>query len=203
MKPLFLFCSIWCACTLLLAQTALPQTQQAAPAASQTGAESVPLSEAERQAQSQQLAQRRQQLDEAYKRDMQICYQKFDVISCRNEARERRIQAHAVLRQDELKFNAAERKIKADEVQRRLAEKNSETQREDAQAQRAAAVQQAKEREDANAQKQIEHGNKGGNREAYEAKQREAAEHRANVERKRRERDKPPAAPLPVPGASK
>ena len=203
MKPLFLFCSIWCACTLLLAQTALPQAPHALTLASHTEAEVPPPSEAERQAQSQQLAQRRQQLDEAYKRDMQICYQKFDVISCRNEARERRIQAHAVLRQDELKFNAAERKIKADEVQHRLAEKNSDAQREDAQAQRAAAVQQAKEREDANAQKQIDHANKGGNREAYEAKQREAAEHRANVEKKRRERDKPPAAPLPVPGASK
>lgn len=203
MKRLFLFYSVWCACTLSLAQTALPQTQQAAPAASHAGAESVPLSEAERQAISQQLAQRRQQLDEAYKHDMQICYQKFDVITCRNEARERRIQANAVLRQEELKFNAAERQINAAETQRRIADKNADVQRQDAQAQRAAAVQQAQERAQANAQKQIDHANKGGNREAYEAKQREAAEHRANVEKKRRERDKPPAASLPVPGASK
>jgi len=203
MKRLVLFCSIWCVCTLSLAQTALPQALHAVTPVSDTEAEAPPPSGAERQAQSQQLAQRRQQLDEAYKHDMQICYQKFDVITCRNEARERRIQAHAVLRQDELKFNAAERQIKAAESQRRIAEKNAEAQREDAQAQRAAAIQQAKEREDANAQKQIDHANKGGNREAYEAKQREAAEHRANVERKRRERDKPPASPLPVPGASK
>jgi len=188
MKHFFLFFSAWCACTLSLAQTAL---------------EVPPPSEAERQAQSQQLAQRRQQLDATYQQDMQICYQKFDVITCRNEARERRIQANAVLRQDELKFNAAERQIKAVETQRRIAEKNAEAQSPDVQAERAQAVQQAQERAEKNAQKQIEHANKGGNREAYEAKQREAAEHRANVEKKRRERDKPPAASLPVPGASK
>lgn len=171
--------------------------------ATATGAQTAPPSEAERQAQSQQLAQRRQQLEDAYKHDMQICYQKFDVISCRNEARERRIQANAVLRQEELKFNASERQIKADEVQRRIAEKNAQAQSQDAQDERAATVQQKQERAQANAQKQIDHANKGGNREAYEAKQREAAEHRANVEKKNRERDKPPAAPLPVPGASK
>ena len=200
MKQLFLFCCVWCACTLSLAQTA---PAQAVTPASHTEAQVPPLSEAERQAQSQQLAQRRQQLDAAYQQDMQICYQKFDVISCRNEARERRIQANAVLRQEELKFNAAERQIKADEVQRRLAEKNSEAQRQEAQAQRAEAIQQAQERAEKNAQKLIEHANKGDGREAYEAKQREATEHRANVEKKRRERDKPPAASLPVPGASK
>jgi hypothetical protein len=172
-------------------------------AVSASATEAVPPSEAERQAQSQRLAQRRLQLEDAYKQDMQICYQKFDVISCRNAARERRIQANAALRQEELKFNAAERQIKADDVQRRLAEKNAQAQRQDAQDERAAKVQQAQERAQANAQKQIDHANKGGNREAYEAKQREAAEHRANVEKKRRERDKPPAAALPVPGASK
>jgi len=203
MKRLVLFVTVWCLGGLSWAQSVLPPAPQPAAPASAAEAHAAPLSEAERQAISQQLAQRRQQLEEAYKHDMQICYQKFDVMHCRNEARERRIQANALLRQEELKFNATERQIKADEMQRRLAEKNSEAQREDAQAQRNAAVQQAKERADANAQKQIDHDNKGGNREAYEAKQREAAEHRANVERKRRERDKPPAAPLPVPGASK
>jgi hypothetical protein len=172
-------------------------------AATQPATEPAPLSEAERQAQSAHLAQRRQQLDEAYKQDMKICYQQFDVISCRNQARERRIQANALLRQEELKFNAAERQIKAAQAQQRIADKTADAQSLDVQAQRAATVQQAQERAQANVQKNIDHANQGGNREAYETKQREAAEHRANVEKKRRERDKPPAASLPVPGASK
>jgi colicin import membrane protein len=203
MTGFFLFCSLWAVSVLSHAQTLAPQAQMAASSDSQRVADHATLSEAERQAHSQHLAQRRQQLDDAYKQDMTACYQKFDVITCRNAARERRIQANALLRQEELKFNAAERQIKAAEAQRRMAEKAADGQSPDALAQRAGAVQQAQKRAQAHAQKQIDHANQGGNRDAYEAKQREAAEHRANVEKKRRERDKPPAAPLPVPGAAK
>lgn len=203
MTRLFLFCTVWAVSAFSHAQTTPPPAQMPASSASQAATEQAPLSEAERQAQSAHLAQRRQQLDDAYKQDMKICYQQFDVTSCRNQARERRIQANALLRQEELKFNAAERQIKAAQAQQRIADKTADAQSPDAQAQRAATVQQAQERAQAHAQKQIDHANQGGNREAYEAKQREAAEHRANVEKKQRERDKPPAAPLPVPGASK
>jgi colicin import membrane protein len=187
MKRILLACVLFGVCALGQAQVATHEEP----------------TEAERQAQSQRLIERRKQLEDAYKQDMQICYQKFDVISCRNEARERRIHANAVLRQEELKFNASERQIKAAEVQRRIAEKQADAQRDEAQTQRAESVQQAKDRAERNAEKQVEHANKGGSREAYEAKQREAAEHRANLQKKLRERDKPPAASLPVPGASK
>ena len=203
MKRILLACSWLGLCALAQAQAVVAPVPVAQSAASSPALEPAVPSEAQRQAQSQQLLERRKQLDEAYKQDMKICYQQFDVTSCRNEARERRIQANAVLRQEELKFNASERQIKAAEAQRRIAEKNADAQRQDPQAQRAEAVQQAQDRAERNAQKQIDHANKGGSREAFEAKQREAAEHRANLEKKRRERDKPPAAPLPVPGASK
>ena len=163
---------------------------------------STPTSE-ERQAEGQRLSALRQKLEDNYQQEFKACYQKFDVTSCRIEARERRIHANAVLRQEELKFNASERQIKAAEVQRRIAEKQADAQRDEAQTQRAESVQQAKDRAERNAEKQVEHANKGGSREAYEAKQREAAEHRANLQKKLRERDKPPAASLPVPGASK
>ena len=203
MKRILLACSWLGLFALAQAQAVVAPMPLAQSTASSAALEPAVPSEAQRQAQSQQLLERRRQLDETYKQDMKICYQQFDVTSCRNEARERRIQANAVLRQEELKFNASERQIKAAEAQRRIAEKNADAQRQDPQAQRAEAVQQAQDRAERNAQKQIDHANKGGSREAFEAKQREAAEHRANLEKKRRERDKPAAAPLPVPGASK
>ena len=156
--------------------------------------------EDQRNAERERLTRERRQLEDNYKQDMRLCYQNFDVTSCRLKARDRRIDANAVLRKEELKFNASERLIQAEEAKRSVAERTSEAERKKSETERAAAIAASKDREDANAQKQIDHALQGTKRGEYEQKQREAAQHRADVEKKQRERTKQPAAPLPVPG---
>ena len=160
---------------------------------------SAPSLEA-RQAEGQRLSALRQKLEDTYQQELKACYQNFDVTSCRIHARERRIQANAALRKEELRYNATERRIQAEEAVQRTEEKTSEAKTKEAQANRAQAVQASKDRADANAQKQMEHELQGTKRGEYEQKQREAAQRRADVEKKLRERTKEPAAPLPVPG---
>jgi colicin import membrane protein len=174
--------------------------QEALQAAADPASASV-ASVAERAAQSQQLIARRQQLEAAYNQEMAVCYQTFDVTSCRLQARERRLQAHALLRKDEIAFNALERRIKAEEAERRAAENNALA-LERAQTRPSDAAQNAKALADRAAQKLADHAERGQQREAYEQKQREAAQRRADQERKLRQRDKPPPASLPVRGAS-
>ncbi len=154
---------------------------------------------AERNDERLRLSGERQALEDQYKQDMQQCYQKFDVASCRLKAREKRIKANASLRKEELHFNAQERHIHAIETRRNLAERNSEAEQKKAEADRAATIAAAKERADANAQKQINHTLQGTKRGEYEQKQREAALHREDVVKQLRERKGEPAAPLPVP----
>jgi hypothetical protein len=156
--------------------------------------------EAQRNEERERLTRARQALEDKYRQDMKLCYQNFDVNSCRLEARDRRIEANAILRKEELRFNAQERLIQAEETRRSVAERNSEAEQKKAQAQRAESIAAAKERADANAQKQIDHALQGSKRGDYEQKQRDAAQHRADVEKKLRERTKEPAAPLPVMG---
>ena len=158
------------------------------------------ISQDQRHAERQRLTVARQKLEEQYRQDMRQCYQNFDVTSCRLKARDRRIDANNVLRKDELQFNAQERRIQAEDAQRALAERNSEAERKKSDAERAAAIAASKERVDANAQKQIDHALQGTKRGDYEQKQREAAQHREDIAKKLRERNKEPAAPLPVPG---
>jgi hypothetical protein len=154
----------------------------------------------ERNEERVRLTLERQQLEDQYRQDMKLCYQNFDVTSCRLKARDRRIEANAALRKEELRFNAQERQIHAEETRRNVAERNSEAEQKRAEAQRAESISAAKVRADANAQKQIDHELQGTKRGDYEQKQRDAAQHRADVEKKLRERTKEPAAPLPVPG---
>jgi hypothetical protein len=178
----------------------LPASTSAASAAvASAGVGSELPSEAQRAAQGKVLAERRKQLEDDYSKAIRQCYQKFDVTSCRLEARERRIEANAALRKEELKHNAMERRIQAQEAQRRTAEKNDEAAQKEAEAKRAQAMLDAKKRADQQAQKQIDHALQGNKRAEYEQKQHEAAQHKADVEKKLRERTKEPAAPLPVP----
>ena len=156
--------------------------------------------ESQRNAERERLTQARQALEERYTQDMRQCYQKFDVNGCRIEARDRRIEANAALRPEELRFNAQERRIQAEETRRTVAERNSEAEKKKAEAQRAESIAAAKSRADAHAQKQIDHALQGTKRGDYEQKQLDAAQHRADLEKKLRERTKEPAAPLPVPG---
>lgn len=152
-----------------------------------------------RQQERARLDAERQNLEDQYREALKQCYQLFDFTRCRLEARDRRIEANQALRTQELRFNATERQVQAEQASDRLAERNSEANRKDAEVQRAQAVAAARERADANAQKQIDHALQGTKRGEYEQKQRDAAQHRADVEKKLRERTKEPAAPLPLP----
>ena len=169
------------------------------PSAASTPPASTPTLE-ERQAEGQRLSALRQQLEDNYQQEFKACYQKFDVTSCRMEARERRIQANAALRKEELRYNDSERRIQAAEAVERTQEKSSEAKLKEAEAQRAQAIQARMDRAQTNAQKQIDHELQGTKRGEFEQKQREAAQRRADVEKKLRERTKEPGAPLPVPG---
>ncbi len=174
-----------------------PSVDEAAPAASQA-ASGFP-SEAERNDVRERLTRQRQALEDQYKQDMKLCYQNFDVTRCRLQARERRIEANEALRKDELRFNAQERQIHADQARRSLTERTSEMERKKAETERAASIAASKGRADANAQKQIDHALQGTKRGEYEQKQREATQRRSDLEKKQRERNKEPAAPLPAP----
>jgi colicin import membrane protein len=161
---------------------------------------SVYPSEAERSEESERLKHQRETLENQYTEAVKLCYQKFDVNRCRQDARDRRIEGNAALRKEELRFKAMERQIHAEEARRNLLERNSEAKMKEDQVKRAEAIQANKDRADANAKKQIDHELEGTKRGAYERKQRDAAQHRADVEKKQRERNAEPAAPLPVPG---
>jgi colicin import membrane protein len=191
--------------SLLLAVTAVfaePDTQNdvATPAVASASVAHAFASEDERAAERQRLDQKGQQIEDQYKQDMTQCYQQFDVVSCKIKARDRRIEAKAALRKEELPFKAMERHIKTEEAKQKLADRQSDAKLKKDEADRAEAIAAAKDRADANAQKQIDHALKGTKRGDYEQKQRDAAQHRADVEKKQRERSKEPAAPLPVPG---
>ena len=166
-------------------------------------AEEFPTPE-ERQATNDRLTARRNAIDAEYQKALKDCYQQFNVNGCRLDARERRIAADKALRPEELAYKAIERRIHAEEARQRLAEKTSDAKLKEEEAKRAQAIEDRKERADAAEQKQIEHELKGTKRGEYDERVREAAEHRANVEKRQRERTKAPAAPLPVPaGASR
>jgi hypothetical protein len=197
MKTLFLL-GVTCFCALVWGADPTAMAAASAPVMSTSQSTAFPT-ETERNEERVRLTRLRQALEDTYKQDMRQCYQKFDVTSCRLQARDRRIDANKVLREDELRFNAMERQIQADETRSSVAERNSEAELKKAQAQRAASVAASKEHADANAQKQIDHALQGTKRGDYEQRQREAAQHKADLEKKLRERNKEPAAPLPVP----
>ena len=197
MKKLFLFC-VTCFCALAWSVEPTATAVVSAPVMSASQSTAFP-SEAVRNEERERLTRLRQELEDTYKKDMRQCYQKFDVTSCRLQARDRRIEANKILRKDELRFNAMERQIQAEETRRSVAERNSEAEQKKAEAQRAASIAASKEHADANAQKQIDHALQGTKRGDYEQRQREAAQRKADLEKKLRERNKEPAAPLPVP----
>lgn len=154
-----------------------------------------------RQAEGLRLQAKRAALEQAFQQDMAICYQQFDVTRCRNVARDKRIEANAALRKEELRYNARERRMAAEEAQLRVEDKQREAQRK---AQEAAASEvsvpaQGNRPSDVAAQQRSDNLQRA----AYEQKQREAADRRSSLEKRLRERDKPPAAPLPIPEAAK
>ncbi len=199
MKKLLIVLNL-CVCAAAFAADADVQAESPSAAVTAASHAFVFPSEEARAQERQRLDQKSQQIEEQYKQDMKQCYQQFDVVSCKIKARDRRIEAKAALRKEELPFKAMERQIKTEDAKQKLAERQSEAKLKKEEADRAEAIAAAKDRSDANAQKQIDHALKGTKRGDYEQKQREAAQHREDVAKKLRERDKEPAAPLPVPG---
>lgn len=189
-----------CVCAVAFAADVDVQSESASSAVGAASHAAVFPSEEARAQERQRLDQKKQQIDDLYKQDMKQCYQQFDVVSCKIKARDHRIEAKAALRKEELPFKVMERQIKTEEAKQRLAERQSEAKLKKDEADRAEAIAAAKDRADANAQKQIDHALKGTKRGDYEQKQRDAAQHREDVAKKLRERNKEPAAPLPVPG---
>jgi hypothetical protein len=199
MKKLLIVLNL-CVCAAAFAADADVQAESPSAAVTAASHAFVFPSEEARAQERQRLDQKSQQIEEQYKQDMKLCYQQFDVVSCKIKARDRRIEAKAALRKEELPFKAMERQIKTEDAKQKLAERQSEAKLKKDEAERAEAIAAAKDRADANAQKQIDHALKGTKRGDYEQKQREAAQHREDVAKKLRERNKEPAAPLPVPG---
>ena len=156
-------------------------------------------SDEDRLAENMRLEKKREEMDANYQKAMRECYQRFDVVGCQLKARDKRLEVLAVLRKEENKFNALERQIKAFESIQRTAEKTSDVQQQDAANQREEAQQAAKDRLERTEQKKQDYDGQGKNRPNFDAKQREAAEHRADTEKRLQERSNAPADPLPSP----
>jgi colicin import membrane protein len=156
-------------------------------------------SDEDRLAENMRLEKKREEMDANYQKAMRECYQRFDVVGCQLKARDKRLKVLAVLRKEENKFNALERQIKAFESIQRTAEKTSDVQQQDAANQREEAQQAAKDRLERTEQKKQDYDGQGKNRPNFDAKQREAAEHRADTEKRLQERSNAPADPLPSP----
>lgn len=187
----------------ILVFTSLAQADERFHASGVTPASSqVPEpSQFERQAEADRLQARRVALEENYQKDVAICYQQFDVTSCRNKAREKRIALNAALRKEELAHSARERRIAADENQRRLEAKQQDAHHK---AQETALNELAHSKKvDRTTDTALQQRNESNQRAAYEQKQREANEKRTSLDKRMREREKPPAAPLPIPAGTK
>jgi colicin import membrane protein len=156
-------------------------------------------SDEDRLAESTRLEKKREEMDATYQKAMRECYQRFDVVGCQLKARDKRLEVLSVLRKEENKFNALERQIKAFESIQRTAEKTSDAQQQEAANQREEAQQAAKDRLERTEQKKQDYDGQGKNRPNFDAKQREAAEHRADTEKRLQERTNAPANPLPLP----
>jgi colicin import membrane protein len=160
-------------------------------------------SDEDRLAESLRLEKKRDEMEAIYEKAMRDCYQRFDVVGCQLKARDKRFQILTVLRKEENKFNAIERQIKAFESLQRTAEKTNDEQLQDAANQRQEAIQAAKDRLERTEQKKKDYLDQGSNRPNYDAKQREAAQHRLDTERRVQERTNTPADPLPSPVRAK
>ena len=184
---------------LLLGFLAHAQTSAGMPLPSTSMAAVSATSDA-REAERARLSQKRRQIEEQERQGNLACLQKFDVNGCKKDVREQRIQADRVLRKDELRFNQQERQIKADQARQRRADKEGQAEDRAADALRAQKDSQARQQN--HATQQADHATQGQNRAQYDQKQRDAAEHRRSIEVHIRDRDKPRAAPLPLPGGS-
>lgn len=175
------------------------------------------------------LASERAVLEQRFEKEQAACYQKFVVESCLEASRHRSRAVSDDLNRQGAALNDSERKERAAAELRKLEENKASVTRDAAPrepsrqsqqnrgrdtaahpARQADVAGEAAAREAAFAEKQRAHAQEQakaarlraeapGERERYERKQKDAAEHRAEVERNAANRTKPRAAPLPNP----
>lgn len=157
-----------------------------------------------------------------YEKEEAACYARFAVTDCLREVRARRRETLALLRQQEVALNDAQRRQKALEQLERIRDKTSSQRlEEDAirRSQARAAQQERQERanQKASAAMRAQSGPPPGpgvqktfgpertaddlarERQQYKDKLKEAQEHRASREKSNREKSGTPAKTLPVP----
>jgi len=168
----------------------------------------------------EQLQRQRQAIESRYTQDIQNCYQRFAVNDCKQEAAKAHREGLKPLRAREQALDAAERADKAQAKKERVAERLSPQAQEDEAQRRAQAVERQKNTEQKNREKQQAHAEraeKGGvespsrdlarptaaeqraSEQNHARKLQEAEAHRAANEQRRQDRQKPLAAPLPIP----
>ena len=171
-------------------------------------------------AEREQLQRQRQAIEGRYTQDIQNCYQRFAVNDCKQEATKAHREGLKPLRTREQALDAAERADKAQSKKERVAERLSPQAQEEEAQRRAQAVAQQKNAEQKNREKQQAHAERAANRSVetpsrdvarpteaelrtseqnHARKLQEAEARRAANEQRRQDRQKPLAAPLPVP----
>ena len=168
----------------------------------------------------EQLQRQRQAIESRYAQDIQNCYQQFAVNDCKQSAVKAQREGLKPLREREQLLDAAERAEKAQAQQARVAERLSpQAQQEEAQ-RRAQAVVRQQTTEQKNREKNQAHAERADkvpaetlprdaarpsaaemrtSEQDHARKLQEAQAHRAANEQRRQERQKPLAAPLPIP----
>lgn len=157
-----------------------------------------------------------------YEKEEAACYARFAVTDCLREVRARRRETLALLRQQEVALNDAQRKQKALEQLERIKEKTSPQRLEEDAARRREARADRQERQEQirqkasaamkaqsgslpepGVQKTFEPGRTADDlareQQQYKDKLKEAQEHRASREKSNREKSGTPAKSLPVP----
>lgn len=151
----------------------------------------------------------RAQVDAAFDAAQQACYRRFAVNDCLDAARRQRNAAVADLRRQEVLLNDTERKRRAAQRLREIDERKAEQPagRTDRVAQPRPApvpVEESAPRGKPRAQAAFEGpkpdaGEAARNRQAFEARRRQAEAHKAQVLERNAQRGKPPAPDLPAP----
>lgn len=168
------------------------------------------------------IAAERAKADAQFAQDEKACYAKFAVNDCQNEARARRREALADLRRQEVSLNDAQRKRKGADRIRSIEERANQQKQEREAQDRAKAADSARSRDERAAQKTTERAAGEAGQQARSAKPgevgraprktdtaealkkhnerlEEAKARRERIAKKQKERQKPPAAILPVP----
>jgi colicin import membrane protein len=168
----------------------------------------------------EQLQRQRQAIESRYAQDTQNCYQRFAVNDCKQEALKAQREGLKSVRAREQALDGAERAEKAQAQKARVAERLSPQAQEEEAQRRAQAVERQQSSEQKNLEKQQAHAERAekgvtetpardvarptaaelrASEQDHARKLQDAQAHRTANEQRRQDRQKPLAAPLPVP----